>query len=428
MAKNLLRSMQIDRAKPREKEYLLSDGDGLYLRIRPNNARGWFFIYSRGGKREKIAIDGSEIEKIRARADEFRGWLADGIDPKQKLAEDAAARAQAEEAARLMLLAERNRITVQKLFERWDALELSQRKPSSRSELKRAFSKDVLPVIGHVSPDEVTRAHVMGVLDAILARGARRLANRTLADLRQMFGFGYVRGIVQVDPTHRIKKMDVGGREVERSRVLGDEEIRELAVKMATAGMSITSISSIYILLSTGVRVGDLLKGGWDEINFDAATWTFQPEKDRAHIQRTHTVYLSDFALKHFRMLHQWTGGGQYLYPTRSGKPASSRVLSAQVCDRQRGSAGRQNRTQQTASLVLSGGRWTPHDLRRTAATMIRMIGYDGEVAERCLYHLEPDRLKRIYHRHDLTARMREAWQALGERLEVLTRIEQSPK
>ncbi|TAN50624.1 MAG: hypothetical protein EPN21_08485 [Methylococcaceae bacterium] len=75
----------------------------------------------------------------------------------------------------------------------------------------------------------------MNVLDNILARGARRLANRTLSELRQMFGFGYARDIIRNDPTHRLKKADIGGKETERDRVLDENEIRELARKVSAS-------------------------------------------------------------------------------------------------------------------------------------------------------------------------------------------------
>jgi len=39
---------------------------------------------------------------------------------------------------------------------------------------------------------------------------------------------------------------------------------------------------------------------------------------------------------------------------------------------------------------------------------------------ERCLNHVEPNKLKRIYQRHELKAEQREAWKRLGERLALL--------
>lgn len=104
-------------------------------------------------------------------------------------------------------------------------LELSRRRDGG-AEVKRGFEKDVLPKIGMFPAEEVGKVHIIAVLDGILARGANCLANRTLSELRQMFGFGLVRDIVKTDPTHRIIKADIGGQEVERDRVL--DELRQV--------------------------------------------------------------------------------------------------------------------------------------------------------------------------------------------------------
>ena len=47
-------------------------------------------------------------------------------------------------------------------------------------------------------------------------------------------------------------------------------------------------------------------------------------------------------------------------------------------------------------------------------------LGVMGEVIERCLNHVEQNKLKRIYQRHELKAEQQEAWRLLGERLNLI--------
>ncbi len=77
-------------------------------------------------------------------------------------------------------------------------------------------------------------------------------------------------------------------------------------------------------------------------------------------------------------------------------------------------------RSKQTDSLMLPGGQWRPHDLRRTGATLMAELGVLPEVIERCLNHTEQSKIKRIYQRAQYEAPMREAWQRLGDRLALL--------
>ena len=51
---------------------------------------------------------------------------------------------------------------------------------------------------------------------------------------------------------------------------------------------------------------------------------------------------------------------------------------------------------------------------------MMGELGVMGEVIERCLNHVEQNKLKRIYQRHELKAEQREAWRRLGDRIALL--------
>jgi integrase len=78
--------------------------------------------------------------------------------------------------------------------------------------------------------------------------------------------------------------------------------------------------------------------------------------------------------------------------------PVGSKSLGEQLSDRQRELARRiQGRSKATSSLVLPGGRWTAHDLRRTAATMMAAMGISGDVIDEWLNHMIESRMRRTY-------------------------------
>jgi integrase len=415
--------------RPGQKGEKVFDDGGLRgtVRVGKSGDVSVFFVwrYKFDGRQKDIACGtwpSESLANVRKERDRLRRILEQGKDPAVER-KSAKLQVQIDQQAQLAALEQQAaRATVNDLFERWLGLELAKRKESSRLELERSFRKNVLPVIGQIPAEDVGKAHVMKVLDNILARGANRLANRTLSEMRQMFGFGYTRDIVKTDPTHRITKADVGGKETERERVLRQDEIAELARKIPGANLLVSSECAIWIMLSTGVRVGDLMKARWTEFDFAARTWTFVPEKDQTHIKRRHTLFLSGFALGQFERLHEVNGAGEWLYPDSTGaKPVCKKSITKQIGDRQTDKP-RQNQTTLADSLLLSGGRWTPHDLRRSCATLARDLGFSKELADRLIYHLEQDKLARIYQRHDAQAEMNEAWRMIGERLELLTR------
>jgi len=80
---------EIKNAKPKEKEYTLSDGEGLLLLILPSGSKSWRFNYARPvtGKRTKMALGGYpelSLADARAKREEYRALLAKGIDPQEE--------------------------------------------------------------------------------------------------------------------------------------------------------------------------------------------------------------------------------------------------------------------------------------------------------------------------------------------------------
>jgi len=69
---------------------------------------------------------------------------------------------------------------------------------------------------------------------------------------------------------------------------------------------------------------------------------------------------------------------------------------------------------------VLAGGKWTPHDLRRTGATIMGSLNVRPDVIEKCLNHIEQNKIIRVYQHQTLIPAQKEAWGLLGERLEIL--------
>lgn len=53
MSKDKLTDSKLRTAKPEDKEYNLGDGDGLYLRIKPNGNKMWLFNYYRPDNKKK---------------------------------------------------------------------------------------------------------------------------------------------------------------------------------------------------------------------------------------------------------------------------------------------------------------------------------------------------------------------------------------
>lgn len=376
---------------------------GFTLAAARGKAKQYSAMYQAGAKDLKRHLEQLEMEEANRKAEEEARRLAE-----LQLVKAAAAK----EAARL---------TVRDLFERWASVDLIRRKDQG-SEVRRMFEKDVLPRIGEMPVEDVRKGHVTAVTDALLTRGVARMAKLIFSLMRQMFRFAVDRDIIEFEPTAAIRKTKIGGKDTERDRVLSEEEIRALVYQLPNAGMSYSAEAAVWLALSTCCRIGELMSAKWEHVDFERRTWWIPPENSKNG--KGHTIYLSAFSLAYFQRLKELSTS-PWVYPSRSGESAvCPKTITKQLGDRQRPGLqpmkGRA-RADLADTLVLLGGKWGPHDLRRTGATMMVALGVLPEVAERCLNHIEQNKVKRIYQRHSYENEMREAWRLLGERLELLT-------
>ena len=425
--------------KPTGKDQWLTEdaprGHGRFcLRITKAGERLFYFRYTApNGKREYVQLGGYDstgkagltLKDARARAGELSKLYQTGVvdikghlEAEQRLkdAERAAEEARLE-AERLAAERAAARLTVQGLFDKWAAVQLASRKDGG-AEITRVFNKDVLPKIGGMYADQVKKGHVAEIVDGVLARGCNRLAKVILQHLRQMFGYAIYRDWLDADPTAKIRKQDVGGKDVERDRVLSDEEIKLLAKKMPEAEFLPTTEAAIWICLSTCCRIGELLTARWEDVDLERKTWTIPETKNG----QRHEISLSDFAVKQFRVLATLSHSTPWLYPSRNDntRPVCVKTITKQIGDRQR-ETPLSNRSEAVHALILPGGKWTPHDLRRTGSTIMAVLGVEPVVIERVLNHKEANKVMRIYQRHSYAPEMAKAWALLGERLEALT-------
>lgn len=429
MTTKRLTDTSVRQARPRAAEYQLHAGDvpGLFLRVRPNGSKDWLFRYTLNDARRKIAVGNYptvSLAEARGKAQELRHQIANNIDPQlQRIKEEADRRA-------IEALVGALPQTLRQLFDLWEQRELRARKDHGK-EVRRKFEKDVLPRLGDFRLADLRRAHITEILDAVRARGAPRIASMLLSDLRQMFMFGVVREILPADPTAGLKKSNWGGKGNERDRVLSEAEIRQLA-KALPATLTEENQRAIWIMLSTCCRIGEITKARWVDVDFETRTWKIPESKNG----KQHVVNLSDFALDQFRALERNAENVAQKRAERNGKdtemsewvmPARhhdgcvcSKSLNKQIADRQRGSVGAMSRrSPDTNGLALPNGKWTPHDLRRTGATLMGELGIRVEVIEKCLNHTEQNRLIRIYQRQEQRDQMRMGWALLGTTLQA---------
>lgn len=425
-----LTAREVDTAKS-DKDRMIGAGNGLYLEVMKSGLKRWWFRYKVQGKTRKMPLGyypDVSLAKARELTAIHRSGLRDTDNPRDPLearreeAEKAEQHRFAEELAQAAIAAEAAkqaaRMTFNDLFMRWKKTQLHERKDGG-AEIERAFTKDVLPKLGALYADEVNRQIIASVLHEIAERGAKRMANRTLSDLRQCFGFAIGAGLLENDPTSHLKKAAFGGKEVERDRILSYAELRHLLQQaLPNCNLSHKAKSAVLVLISTATRVGELLRAKREHINLDTMEWTIPGENSKN--EKPHIVHLSPFAAQSLQDLLTVMDHPVWLFPDRSGgSHVCVKTLTKQIGDRQTTSP-MSGRSKVTHALELVGGRWTPHDLRRTAATIMGDLGVRPDVIEKCLNHTDENKVRKTYQRQTMIPERKDAFDRLGVRLSGL--------
>ena len=419
MANKPLTDMAFRNIKPTDKVQIISDSAGLIIRVRAIAEGGAIsFMYSHrfNGKRRQMTLNAKSLKLARVERAECEVLLKQGLDPmlERQLEIERANQQQVEEQQAITKL--KARLTVSDLFVQWCETDLITRK--DLPEINRMFNKDVLPDLGELFVEDVRKGHISLLIGALKKRGVNHLARNLLKLMRQMFRFAVTYDLIEFDPTASLSIAKMTTAPTERDRTLSESEIRALARQLPDAGLLKTTECAVWIALSTMCRIGELSKAKFSDIDFEAKTWTIPAANSKNG--KAHTIYLSAFALEQFKILISYATNDVWLFPNRDG--------SSHVCDKSitKQLGGRQadtilsNRSKDSQALVLTGGKWTPHDLRRTGATIMGDLGIAPDVTEKCLSHTEANKVKRIYQRQKLEKEQAHAWQILGERLNLL--------
>jgi len=456
----------------------------LVGRITPAGERRLYFRYAGSAGQVRLLIGTYDargygnvnftVQQARDKAREWSALYRSGIrDLREHFAQQRAqqqqaeanarraaevARRKAEEREQAAALERERRITVRALFGRWQSVELQPRIGADGKRIGRKdggqyttdqFDRYIFPALGDRAIADVRKADLLAILDTVKAEGKLRTANVLLADLKQMFRFALAREIVERNPLDTVTKRDAGGKETERERVLTVDEIATLAERIPAAGLNQRTAAAIWVLPATGARVGELMGAAWsgdgvdanalaqsDEaaevkvgiVDMAARTWHLPTTKN----ERAHTIHLSAFAIERFerlaalREVRTNDDGTQALVPwvfpnTAATGPVHVKSFGKQLADRQRPADKRmQGRSKNTESLMLPGGRWTAHDLRRTAGTLIAGLGVSGDVIDECLNHVIESRVRRTYIRDRRPQEQARAFDALGAKLTAI--------
>jgi integrase len=320
---------QIKNAKPKERDYKLNDGFGLYVLITRTGGKLWRFNYRLHDKNKTLsmgAYPALSLAKARAKRDDARQNLAEGVDPgklKQKLKQQET---------------ENQHNTFQKLAEEWLVHRQNHLAPRTLDMIGRRLNRDVFPAIGTTPLSELTPKILLDkVLMPVESRGAVDLVHRIRSSISQILRYGVAKGLCERDQTVDLKgalkpiKHKHHAAFDKENGTPDPSKVAELLRAIDGFDGSIVVKCALKFHPYVATRPGELRHAEWQEIDFENRLWSIPA--GRMKMKKPHLVPLSEPALKVLRELYLVTGSGKYLFPSirSTAKPISDNTMNASL-------------------------------------------------------------------------------------------------
>ena len=367
---------------------------GLSIRCTPAGVKTWTFAYKLNGRMRRITFGeypAVGLSEARTQADERRGQRGAGKDP--RALQDAERAAQAQAA-----------LTFAELCERYIEHRRSGGKISWKTDegyLKRPKVK-----FGGRPAVSLTKRELMDFFETI-AGTSKSSANRTQSTVRTMLGWAADRDLIPSNFLAGLKK--VGGKENEKDRVLTGEEIRAFLALLADPDGKVTETVRLALkgILLTAQRPGEvagMMLSELHDLDGTAPHWII-PRLRTKNKKTEHTVPLSPVAVRLIREALEISKG--------YAKSKNDMPVFASRFDEVTALA-RHSLSQAVRRIVNDKkfAKFTPHDLRRTAATLAQSLRVPREYVKALLNHKDGD-VTAIYARWHMFQEKREAAMAI---------------
>lgn len=390
-----LTAIEVKEAKPKDKEYILADGQGLNLRVSPKGRKIWIFNYSAPitKKRTNFTIGvypSISLADARAKREEFRTLLAKGIDPQaEKRRQQQEAESQIKDTFYSVAESYFNGIYQQKA-----------KNPITREKNWARLKNHIFPYLKDRHISEVKVKLLVDIYTKVADR------SNTLKKLHQLvtaiMDHAITKGIIESHNCHlAIKSFHL--KPSKPNPTIKIDELAQLFADMNNANLSRKTYLLICWSFLTALRPNEAVNAQWAEIDFSERLWHIPKErmKGQADKKRPHTVPLSSQALQLLSLMRHLSGSSAYVF---RGRSVRDQAMSNSLVN---------------TTLKRNGykDRLTGHGIRAFIKTFLASQKVDRNVSETVLSHLLAggDDLENTYNRYDYLEERKSVMQMIGD-------------
>jgi integrase len=386
----VLNDTQCRTAKPRDKPYKLSDGNGLYLEVKPSGVKAWRYRFElREGDvaRESVfaigdyaaAPTGETPDEAQARRAGRRFTLAEARDERIKaraLVKQGINPAHHRRLERIKRDQE-NATTFEAVAQEW--LALKDWEDVTKRRRLDMLTRVVFPKIGSLPIKSITPAHILDVLQTAASKNGLTVAAEAKRTMSGIFELAVSTLRAGSDPVYPVRKA-LPANKTQHKRPLDSDEIGQLLRDVEGHGGRHETITAFHLMWLTLCRPSEAVEARWNEFDLDAAVWKIPAERMKK--RKEHAMPLPSQAVGMLRALHGLTGRHAHLFPHRDDRTKPMVAASFR----------------QMLNVLGWGKKYSPHATRTTGSTRLNELGFSSDWIERQLAHAEPNAVRRTYN------------------------------
>lgn len=306
-----LNDVQIRAAKPTDKQYKLTDGEGMYLLVHSNGSKYWRLNYRFGGKQKTLALGvypATPLAAAREKRAQAKQMLASNIDPGEQKKQEQ--------------FEQNNGDSFEEVARAWHANNKKWSEAHS-ARILQSLVMDVFPTIGKTSIKDLKTLDLLVPIRKVTSSGRLEVASRLQQRITSIMRYAVQSGLIDYNPAQDIAGT-IPASKVKHRPALDFERIPELLERISNyKGRPLTQLA-VELSLLVFIRSSELRFGRWSEIDFKRAIWTIPAEREAiegnkfshrgAKMRTPHLVPLSKQAINVLRRIYQWTGNHELIF------------------------------------------------------------------------------------------------------------------
>lgn len=372
-----LTELTIRNAKAAEKPYKLADTFGLYLYVTPSGSRLWRYDYVFAGRRKTMALGrypDTSLANARTARDDAKRLIADGQDPLVKKKLDRIA----EEVAR----ANTFESICDEYLERLEELD-PPLAPITISKKRWILKEIACPEIGKRPIAEIKAAELLVILKRLEKAGKRETARRARSTISAVFRHAITTLRAEHDPTYVLRDAILPPKVTHMAAIVNEADFGNLMASIDEYTGWPVLRNCLRFTAYTFCRPGEVRLSKWPEFDLKEKVWEIPAA--RMKMRRTHHVPLSPQALDILTEMKEMDPTSEWVFPSlrTNEKPLSENAMNSAL-----------------RRMGYTKEEMTSHGFRSSASTILNGRGFDPEVIEMQLSHVDEDVVRRTYNRN----------------------------